>query len=119
MYHLIDLQAIESDVVYEHSEVASEHELIIISIILLYSGLDNRCSVYKVDERFSGEGQVARITMPRKSLQEHSKYVTHVAFFGSDQQLLTSSADTTCALWDMEQKEPVRSFQGHKLEVLG
>ncbi len=91
----------------------------VLIIYYLYSGLDNRCSVYKVDERFSGEGQVARITMPRMSLQEHSKYVTQVAFFGSDQQLLTSSADTTCALWDMEQKEPVRSFQGHKLEVLG
>ena len=86
---------------------------------MLYRGLDNRCSIYKVDERFSGEGQVGRITMPRKILAEHSKFITHCLFFGSDQQLLTSSADTTCALWDVEQKDPVMRFEGHTMEILG
>ena len=62
---------------------------------------------------------MGRVTMPKKNLAEHSKYITHVSFFGSDQQIVTASADATCALWDMEQKEPVVSFLGHKLEVLG
>jgi len=83
------------------------------------SGLDNQCSIYKVDERISGEGHVARITMPKKTLALHSKYITNCIFFGSDQQLLTSSADTTCALWDVEQKDPVQQFKGHRMEVLG
>lgn len=82
-------------------------------------GLDNRCSIYKVDDRFSGEGLVGRITMPRKTLAEHSKYITHCLFLGSDQQLLTSSADSTCALWDLEKHNPVMKFEGHTTEVLG
>ena len=40
-----------------------------------------------VDERISGEGHVARITMPKKTLALHSKYITNCIFFGSDQQV--------------------------------
>ena len=67
----------------------------------------------------SGEGPVGKITMPRKSIAQHSKFITNCIFFGSDQQLLTASADTKCALWDLEQKDAVQEFRGHKSEVLG
>ena len=85
----------------------------------VYSGLDNQCSLYKVDDRMSGEGPVGKITMPRKTVAQHSKFITNCLFFGSDQQLLTASADTRCALWDVEQKGPVQEFRNHKSEVLG
>lgn len=67
----------------------------------------------------SGEGPVGKITMPRNTMAQHTKFITNCIFFGSDQQLLTSSADTKCALWDLEQKEPVQEFKGHKNEVHG
>lgn len=67
----------------------------------------------------SGDGPVGKITMPRKSIAQHSKFITNCIFFGSDQQLLTSSADTTCALWDQEKKDAVQEFKGHKGEVHG
>ena len=67
----------------------------------------------------SGEGPVGKITMPRKTVAQHSKFITNCLFFGSDQQLLTASADTRCALWDVEQKGPVQEFKTHRSEVLG
>ena len=50
-------------------------------------GLDNRCAIFKVDERMSGEGHVGRITMPKKTIAQHDKYISHCVFFGSDQQV--------------------------------
>lgn len=85
-------------------------------------GTDNECSIYKLSDRrasVSSDGQSPKITVTLKTLATHSKYITNCIFFGSDQQLLTSSADTLCGLWDMELKEPVQLFQGHKMEVLG
>ena len=34
-------------------------------------------------------------------------------------QLLTASADKTCALWDVEKLHPVFIFKGHSRDVLG
>lgn len=65
------------------------------------------------------EDKASRISLPNKIVAQHSKYISNCSFFGSDQQLLTSSADSTCALWDLEMKDPVRRFKGHKMEVLG
>lgn len=95
--------------------------------------MNNQCSVYKLDDpRPPGEG---KITSPLRVAANHSQYVTSCAFFGSDQQvclhydlhpfmsssfvqLLTSSADSTCALWDLERDDPVQVFEGHQLEVM-
>ena len=83
------------------------------------SGLDNQCSIYQLNRKNSVEDRVTRISHPSTIIAQHAKYVTQCAFFGSDQQLLTCSADTTCALWDLEMSNPVQTFKGHKKEVLG
>lgn len=83
------------------------------------SGMEKQCSIYKVEDRVWTEDKAARISIPNKIVAQHSKYISHCAFFGSDQQLLTSSGDSTCALWDLEVKDAVKTFQGHKMEVLG
>ena len=81
--------------------------------------MEKQCSIYKVENRTATEDKAARISLPNKIVSQHGKYITNCTFFGSDQQLLTSSADATCALWDLEEKEPVQRFLGHKNEVFG
>lgn len=87
--------------------------------LLLCRGLENQCSIYKVGEKRGAEDKVTRISSPNKIVGQHSKYISNCTFCGSDQLLLTSSADATSALWDVEKKDPVNRFLGHKSEVLG
>lgn len=86
-------------------------------------GLENQCSIYNLENKLGDvertDDKVARISLPNKIVAQHTKYISNCAFCGSDQQLLTSSADSTCALWDLEQKDPIRRFTGHKTEILG
>lgn len=81
--------------------------------------MENQCSIYNLENRVRVDDKPARISLPNKIVSQHTKYISQCAFFGSDQQLLTASADTTCALWDLEVKDPVQRFLGHKMEVLG
>lgn len=86
-----------------------------------HSGLENQCSIYNLGDKLGAteEKAAVRISLPNKIVGQHSKYITNCAFCGSDQQLLTASADTTSALWDLERKDPIMKFLGHKMEVLG
>ncbi len=82
-------------------------------------GQENQCSIYKVESQRGSEEKARRISLPNKIVAQHLKYITCCSFFGSDQQLLTSSADHTCGLWDLERKDAVQRFSGHKTEVFG
>ena len=85
--------------------------------------MENQCSIYNLGNRLGAEERTEekalRISLPSKIVAQHSKYISNCAFCGSDQQLLTASADTTCALWDLEKKDPIMKVLGHKMEVLG
>lgn len=81
--------------------------------------MENQCSIYKIENRVGTDDKAARISLPNGIVAQHSKFITNCSFFGSDQQLLTSSADSTCALWDLEKEEPVQRFLDHRMEVLG
>lgn len=39
-------------------------------------------------------------------------------FPNSDQQILTGSGDSTCALWDVESGQLLQSFLGHSSDVM-
>lgn len=39
-------------------------------------------------------------------------------FLGNDQQILTGSGDSSCALWDVECATVIQSFQGHEADVM-
>lgn len=39
-------------------------------------------------------------------------------FPNSDQQILTGSGDSTCALWDVESGQLLQSFHGHTGDVM-
>ncbi|XP_061883821.1 guanine nucleotide-binding protein subunit beta-4-like [Entelurus aequoreus] len=73
-------------------------------------GLDNICSIYSLRTREGG----ARIT---RELAGHTGYLSCCRFL-NDNQILSSSGDTTCALWDIETAQQTISFSGHTGDVM-
>ncbi|XP_078738072.1 guanine nucleotide-binding protein subunit beta-5 isoform X2 [Lampetra fluviatilis] len=76
-------------------------------------GLDNKCSVYPLSMD-KNENLAAK----KKSVAMHTNYLSACCFTNSDMQILTSSGDGTCALWDVESGQLLQSFHGHGADVL-
>jgi WD40 repeat protein len=82
--------------------------------LLACAGTSCDCQIFQLStSRVSTDSQLPRLTVPKKTLSAHQKYITSCLFFGSDQQILTTGADRLCAMWDMEYHEPVQKFEGH------
>jgi len=73
-------------------------------------GLDNICSIYSLRTR---EGNV-RVS---RELPGHTGYLSCCRFI-DDSQIITSSGDTTCSLWDIETGHQLTSFSGHTGDVM-
>ncbi|GJQ85059.1 hypothetical protein Trydic_g3721 [Trypoxylus dichotomus] len=73
-------------------------------------GLDNICSIYSLKTR---EGNV-RVS---RELPGHTGYLSCCRFL-DDNQIVTSSGDMSCALWDIETGQQVSSFLGHTGDVM-
>lgn len=73
-------------------------------------GLDNICSIYSLKSR---EGSV-RVS---RELPGHTGYLSCCRFL-DDNQIVTSSGDTTCCLWDIETGQQVTLFTGHTGDVM-
>ncbi|KAK4337111.1 hypothetical protein RND71_043429 [Anisodus tanguticus] len=73
-------------------------------------GLDNICSIYSLKTR---EGNV-RVS---RELPGHTGYLSCCRFI-NDNQIVTSSGDMTCALWDVETGQQLTSFTGHTGDVM-
>jgi len=74
-------------------------------------GLDNICSIYNLQSR-DPPIKVCR------ELNAHTGYLSCCRFI-DDKQLLTSSGDTFCFLWDVVNETKIREFQEHKGDVMG
>ncbi|NWR12187.1 GBB3 protein, partial [Paradoxornis webbianus] len=68
-------------------------------------GLDNMCSIYSLKSR-EGNVKVSR------ELSAHTGYLSCCRFL-DDNNIVTSSGDTTCALWDIETGQQKTVFIGH------
>ncbi|MBN3316933.1 GBB protein, partial [Atractosteus spatula] len=68
-------------------------------------GLDNMCSIYNLKTR-EGNVKVSR------ELAAHTGYLSCCRFL-NDNEIVTSSGDTTCALWDIETGTQKTVFMGH------
>ncbi|MBN3299693.1 guanine nucleotide-binding protein G(I)/G(S)/G(T) subunit beta-3a [Amia ocellicauda] len=68
-------------------------------------GLDNMCSIYNLKTR-EGNVKVSR------ELAGHTGYLSCCRFL-NDNEIVTSSGDTTCALWDIETGTQKTVFTGH------
>ncbi|KXS20909.1 guanine nucleotide-binding protein, beta subunit [Gonapodya prolifera JEL478] len=73
-------------------------------------GLDNLCSIYNLKSKDTA-GKVAR------ELSAHTGYLSCCRFL-SDRQILTSSGDMSCMLWDIDSGMKVLEFQDHTGDVM-
>jgi guanine nucleotide-binding protein G(I)/G(S)/G(T) subunit beta-1 len=80
-------------------------------------GLDNICSIYSLRSK-AGNVKVER------ELVGHTGYLSCCRFLGSDSKneviskIVTSSGDTTCAIWDIETGQQCALFCGHSADVM-
>ncbi|KAJ3423959.1 guanine nucleotide-binding protein beta g protein beta [Anaeramoeba flamelloides] len=77
-------------------------------------GLDNVCSVY--DLTTDDDEAETPITVFRE-LNSHTGYVSCCRFL-DDQQILTSSGDMSCILWDIDSGSKVTEFADHNGDVM-
>ncbi|RMC01983.1 hypothetical protein DUI87_21145 [Hirundo rustica rustica] len=88
-------------------------------------GLDNICSIYNLKTR-EGNVRVSRELPGHTVITPGSKPYTAVLVLGylsccrflDDNQIVTSSGDTTCALWDIETGQQTTTFTGHTGDVM-
>jgi len=71
-------------------------------------GLDNTCSTYKLAD-CSNSGQIQK---PSSELAGHDGYISCLRFTSSG-EILSSSGDTTCMLWDIASNRVKQTFKGH------
>lgn len=77
-------------------------------------GLDNICTIYQL--RLRGES-VMSTSKQYCELAQHTGYLSCCRFL-NDQQMLTSSGDTTCILWDIERQRVITRFEDHDSDVM-
>jgi guanine nucleotide-binding protein G(I)/G(S)/G(T) subunit beta-1 len=81
-------------------------------------GLDNICSIYKVNEQLSLEElESGGRQQPVAELTGHDGYLSCCRFV-SPNEIVTSSGDSTCMLWDVQQQQHVQQFSGHYGDVM-
>ena len=73
-------------------------------------GLDNICSIYNLNTR-EGNTRVSR------ELAGHTGYLSCCRFI-NDSQIVTTSGDMTCALWDVETGQQIQVYSGHTGDVM-
>jgi len=74
-------------------------------------GLDNLCSVFNVKDSVGWE-----VKQPYRELQQHEGYLSCCRFIDNN-QILTSSGDASCILWDIEKQNPIMTFNEHNGDV--
>jgi guanine nucleotide-binding protein G(I)/G(S)/G(T) subunit beta-1 len=77
------------------------------SALVAAGGLDNLCTVYRVSESSTIETE----------LQYHDGYLSSCRFLDVS-TILTSSGDSTCALWDLAASKPKHVFSDHSGDVM-
>lgn len=76
-------------------------------------GLDNNCSIYDVS---AASGVGAGVAPPTR-LEGHDGYLSSCKFLDG-RRMLTSSGDSTCALWDLDSKRKTQTFSDHSADVM-
>jgi guanine nucleotide-binding protein G(I)/G(S)/G(T) subunit beta-1 len=77
-------------------------------------GLDNLCSVYKLP---TSKDSATTQQKTYGELAQHEGYLSCCRFIRDD-EIITSSGDSTCILWDVEAKSPKAIFNDHTGDVM-
>lgn len=81
-------------------------------------GLDNLCSIYKIPFVNPDSGVASNIK-PACELAQHEGYLSCCRFVtDDDEEIITSSGDSTCILWDVETRNPKAVFSDHAGDVM-
>ena len=72
-------------------------------------GLDNLCSIYQLNQ--------PQVSRSYRELAAHDGYLSCCRFI-TDRQILTSSGDSTCILWDVETSAVKSTFDDHEGDVM-
>lgn len=75
-------------------------------------GLDNICSIYNLQAKDGGH-----TVKGGRELSAHSGYLSCCRFI-NDRQIVTSSGDMTCMLWDIEAGVRIVEFSDHTGDVM-
>lgn len=76
-------------------------------------GLDNICSLYRLPQGSKEAGQQKTYG----ELSQHEGYLSCCRFI-RDNEIITSSGDSTCILWDVETRAPTSCFIDHSGDVM-
>ena len=74
-------------------------------------GTDNLLTIFDVKDIRGWD-----INEPLKELSAHDGYISCARFMDNN-QILTSSGDKTCILWDLNKEQIVQRFQGHTGDI--
>ncbi|PWN48601.1 putative G-protein beta subunit Bpp1 [Violaceomyces palustris] len=74
-------------------------------------GLDNICSIYSLRGKDTGNVKVGR------ELSAHTGYLSCCRFL-NDRQIITSSGDMSCMLWDIDSGVKITEFNDHTGDVM-
>jgi len=74
-------------------------------------GLDNICSIYNLQQR-DPPIKVCR------ELNAHTGYLSCCRFIDDDKQIITSSGDTHCIVWDIPNEKKLTTFTDHEGDVM-
>jgi len=77
-------------------------------------GLDNLCSIYKLNKE-APAGAVPRGA--HRELAQHEGYLSCTRFIDS-KEIITASGDSTCILWDIDNKQAKATFSDHTGDVM-
>ncbi len=72
-------------------------------------GLDNLCSIYMLNQ--------SQVVRSHRELAAHDGYLSCCRFL-DDKQILTSSGDQSCILWDIELGQAKSTFLGHDGDIM-
>lgn len=91
--------------------------------VVAAGGLDNICSVYNLKDAeaaMAAQGRENKFgpVRPTKELTGHVGFISGIKFL-SEGEMVTSSGDQTCALWDVQSGKETVIFKGHEAEVMG
>ncbi|PKI85957.1 Gpb1p [Malassezia vespertilionis] len=80
--------------------------------IVASGGLDNVCTIFDLKQKTN------EVSVPvAHELHGHNAFVSDCLFRG-EAEVLTSSGDGTCALWDVQSECMTQSFEGHIGDVM-
>merc|ERR1719285_1528877 len=74
-------------------------------------GLDNMCTIFPMTDAVGSDSR------PVAELRQHEGYLSFCRFI-DDKQILTSSGDSTCILWDIEKQAVKTTFDSHGSDVM-